>query len=437
MACGTVGPARFMGSPNDVVVTGLGLVTPLGIGVEATRAALASGATRLRPPEPPVPSTLPIGCVGAVSGLDPEALLENSHKSLKFMSRDAELGVCAGRLAWIDAGLQGSAVDPEGVGLYVGAGLEPRLIADYADPIAASQEGPTEPFDPEALLHHGLKSLDPATMLRSLSNMVAAHISIELGLRGPNSVPTPHAASGALALGRAIDAIREGDADVVLAGAADAKCDTLGLVANLRLGILSASPAAADACAPLTERACGTALGEGAAILVLERRDHAEARHARIYATLRGFGEVNRAPAEHGDTAEAAGFARAMQRALDHAGVGPEAIDLVHPDAGGLRRGDAVEAEALAAVFGGSVPSVFSVKPQSGHLLAAAAPWATAVLALILGDAVPPYPVAGPARVGIGFDPWARRNGIPKLGLVNAWGLSGVHASLVVEAGNA
>ena len=425
-----------MGSADDVVVTGLGLVTPLGIGVEATRAALAAGASKLHPPVAPVPSTLPVGCVGTVAGLDPEALLENSHKSLKFMSRDAELGVCAGRLAWLDAGLDGSDVDPEGVGLYVGAGLEPRLIADYADSIAASQEGPAEPFDPEALLHHGLKSLDPATMLRSLSNMVAAHISIELGLRGPNSVPTPHAASGAQALGRGLDAIREGDANVVLAGAADAKCDTLGLVTNLQLGILSASPDPAEACAPLTERAFGTALGEGAAILVLERRDHAEARGARIHATLRGFGEVNRAPAEHGDTAEAAGFVRSMQRALEDASVGPDAIELVHPDASGLRRGDAVEAEAIAAVFGGSVPSVFSAKPQSGHLLAAAAPWAASVLALILGDTVPPYPVAGPARAGIGFDPWTSTKARPKLGLVNAWGLSGVYASLVVEAGN-
>jgi len=350
------------------------------------------------------------------------------------MSRDAELGVCAGRLAWIDAKLDESNVDPEQVGLYVGAGFEPRLIADYADSIAASQDGPTEPFDPQALLHYGLKSLDPATMLRSLSNMVAAHISIELGLRGPNSVPTPHAASGAQALGRAIDAVREGDADVVLAGAADAKCDTFGLATNLHLGILSASSNPRDACAPLTERANGTALGEGAAILVLERREHAEARGARTYATLRGFGEVNRAPAEHGDTAQADGFVRAMQRALEDAGVGPEAIDLVHPDASGMPRGDVVEAEALGAVFGGRVPAVFSVKPQSGHLLAAAAPWAAAVVALIVGRALPPYPVAGPARSGIGFDPWRSPSGAPKLALINAWGLSGSYASLVVEA---
>ena len=427
-----------MGSADEVVVTGLGLVTPLGVGVEACRAALVSGESALHAPEAPVPGTLPVGCVGTVRGLDPEALLEHSHKSLKFMSRDAELGVCAGRLAWLDAGLQESDVDPEQVGLFVGAGLEPRLVADYADSIAASQEGPTEPFDPEALLHYGLKVLDPATMLRSLSNMVAAHISIELGLRGPNSVPTPHAASGAQALGRAMAAIREGDADVVLAGAADAKCDTLGLVTNLQLGILSASPEPKDACAPLTERASGTALGEGATIMVLERREHAERRGARVYAVLRGFGEVNRAPAEHGDTAEAAGFVRAMQRALDDAGVRPDEIDLVHPDAGGLRRGDAVEAEALAALFGGDVPPVFSVKPQSGHLLAAAAPWAAAVLALLLGrDSLPPYPVAGPARPGLSFDPWAPRTGGAKLGLLNVWGLSGPYASLVVEAGDA
>lgn len=422
---------------NDVVVTGLGLATPLGLGVEACRTALDVGRTMLAPPGPEVPRSLPVGCVGRVAPFDSAALLEVSQKSLKFMSRDAELGVCAGRLAWHDAGLDDARVDPEEVGLFVGAGLEPRRLEDYANSIAASQEGPEHPFDAPALLHHGLKSIDPATMLRSLSNMVAAHISIELGIRGPNSVPTPHAASGAQAIGRAIDAIRDGEVDVALAGAADAKCDPLGLVTNLHLGLLGSATAAGDACAPWTERAGGTAIGEGAVILVLERRAHAVARDARVLATLRGFGEVNRAPAAHGDTAEADGFVRAMQRALQDAGLGPSEIDLVHPDASGLPGGDLAEAEALMAIFGGAVPAVYSVKPLSGHLLAAASPWEISVLAMLLGAGpAPPWPVVGPARADLGFDPWAARGGSPSIGLSNAWGLSGPYTSIVVEVGD-
>jgi 3-oxoacyl-[acyl-carrier-protein] synthase II len=360
-----------------VVVTGLGAVTPLGIGVGAFWDSLLAGRSAVGP----VTRFLADGLRTRIAAEVPDApLLEGvDARDAKRMDRFTLFALTAAQEAWRAAGLSPDALDPYAAGVVIGSshGGEETMIAGV-----------------RTLMAEEPRRLSPWLISRMLGNMASAQVAIHYGLRGPSFAVASACATGAHAIGEASEIIRRGDAEVMLAGASDACITPLTLAADAASGALSVrNDDPARASRPFDAARDGFVVGEGAGVLVLEERAHALARGARVLAELTGYGATTDALHETRPDPEGTHVAHAIRRALSKAGLQPNDLDAVFAHATGTPVGDCAEACALRTALGaavGRVP-VTAIKGALGHLMGAAgAVQAVAAIMALQHQVLPP-----------------------------------------------
>jgi 3-oxoacyl-[acyl-carrier-protein] synthase II len=371
------GPDRgrwSMSRTRRVVVTGVGVVCPLGLDLATFRRGLLDRVSGIRPVRAFDASALPVRLAGELEGFDARNYLEKKdRKSLKMMAYMVQLAVAASRLALDDAALKTPLADPDRLGVSFGIGTIPGQLADLGPASRASFDPALGAIDNRRWGKEGMAELPPMWMLNHVPNMASCHVSILHDARGPNNTITQSDAASLLALGEAVNVIQREAADVVLAGGVDTRAP---LVAMIRYPLFTQMSRLESATPrPFDARRDGTVMGDGGAVLVLEELGHAQGRGARIYAELLGYA----AGFDRGRGGD--GLARVVRQAMERAGVGAGEIDHVNAHAPGTTEDDEWEARGLADV----AAPVVAMKSYFGNLGAGAA--AAELAASLLGMA--------------------------------------------------
>lgn len=354
---------------NRVVITGIGVVSPVGCTVTEFWSALVEARTGIGPITIVPTERLTARLAAEVSGFDAAANFKD--KKAAIIDRYAQFAVVAARAAVADSGLT----------------LDPSLLNQTAT-IVGTAAGGQATVDAAYLRLYGenISKMHPLTIPRYMLSAAASHISMDFGLRGPTYAVTSACASGTHAIGQGFQMLRWGQAPVAIVGGSDA-CLTVGTIKLWEaLRVMSN-----DSCRPFSKTRSGFVLGEGAAVLVLETRDHALARGARVYAEIRGFGMS--ADAVDVVSSDPDGAARAMRAALADAQINPEEIQYVNAHGTATALNDRTETTALRSVFAASADrlSVSSSKGVLGHSLGAAGAFEIAATALALHtQTIPP-----------------------------------------------
>jgi 3-oxoacyl-[acyl-carrier-protein] synthase II len=354
-------------SSRRAVVTGIGVINPIGQNATAFAEALARGQSGIRAIQAFDPSALPCRIAGEVANFDPKKFIaKDDRKSLRVMARAIQLAVCAAQLALDDARVVKEKLDPTRFGVEFGAGLLPTELPELGP--AAQLSTKDGAVDMKKWGEHGIESITPLWMLKYLPNMMACHVSILHNAQGPNNTITESDVASLLALGEAYRVLRRNQADVLLVGGADSRINPLSMVRQCLFGNLThRNEEPEKACRPFERQRDGTVLGEGAGVLVLEDLEHARRRGAPIYAEVVGFA------AAFDRSRSGSGPVRTIRAALGQAGVRPEDIDHINANGLGSVKLDAYEAAVLHEVFGPCRPPVpvCAVKSAIGNLGAA------------------------------------------------------------------
>jgi 3-oxoacyl-[acyl-carrier-protein] synthase II len=355
-----------MGRAREVVITGVGVVSPIGIGNNAFWSALVGGRSGVRTVRGEGGAPLDPVLHADVQDFDPKAYIR-PRKSLKVMSRDIQLGFTAAELAAADAGLDDGSVDPERLGVVFGAGLISCDIGELAAAFRNCMTG--REFEFGRWGQQAMAEMFPLWMLKYLPNMPACHIGIARDARGPNNSLTLDEVSGLAAVAEATRVIERGQADAMFAGGTNS--DVLPTVRLRRLvcELSQRYDAPQSTPRPFDAQRDGIVQGEGAAAFLLEERSHAENRGAAIRARVAGTGMAyrSRLNGRDGDTEP---IRRAIQTALDEAGMEPEQIGHVNANGQGSLLDDRIEAQAIRQALG-DVP-VTAPQGHFGNLEAAA-----------------------------------------------------------------
>jgi 3-oxoacyl-[acyl-carrier-protein] synthase II len=341
-----------------VVVTGLGCVTPLGLDASSSWDAVLRGVSGVAALEGPDFAALPSRVAASVKGeVDPGDV---DFKERRRLDRVILLALAAAREAAADAGLAPGAVDPDRAGVAIGSAIGglSTLLGNHV-----------------AFLAGGPRRVSPFAIPMALANMPGAYVAIKHGLRGPNFAHVSACASGAHALGEAARSIERGDAELMLAGGAEATTVPFVVAAFANMQALSRrNDEPTRASRPFDQGRDGFVMGEGAGVLVLEEEEHARARGAPVRAVLLGYGASADAQHVAAPDEDGSGARACMQRALRDAELGPGDVHYVNAHATSTPAGDRSEARAIRAVFGSfsdALP-VSSTKSMTGHLLGAA-----------------------------------------------------------------
>lgn len=348
-----------MGS-RAVVVTGLGMTTPVGGDVASTWSALLSGRSGVRSCTGEAFEGAPVR-IAAPARVEPAVLL--GQVELRRLDRSQQFALVAAREAWRDAGFTGTAaaagLDPERLGVVLGTGIGGILtiMAQY-----------------DAFRESSTRRLFPYTVTMTMPNAAATAVSLEVGARAGAHATVSACASGAEAIGRAVEMIRSGRADVVVTGGTEAAIHPFPMAAFAAMGALSTRNAEPErASRPFDVDRDGFVLGEGAGVLVLESAEHAASRGAVGYAQVSGVGYSSDAYHVARADPTGAGAALAMGRALADAGLMPADVTHINAHATSTPAGDAAEAVAITSALGAGCSAVVtSTKSMTGHLLGGA-----------------------------------------------------------------
>ena len=375
-------------SSRRAVLTGAGLVTPIGQDVGPFRAALREGRSGVRTIRTFDTSGLPVHFAGEIADFDARNFVDKKdRRGLKMMARTIQLAVAGAQRALDDGKVDKSKLDPTRFGVEFGAGLIASELPELADAARASANCEPGKVDLEKWGEAGIPAIQPLWMLKYLPNMLACHISILHDAQGPNNSVTENDAAGLLAMGEAYRILQRDGADFFLVGGAESKMNPLSLARQCLFEPLShRNDAPEKACRPFDRRRDGIVLGEGAGVFVLEDLGHARKRGARVYAEVVGFG------AAFDRKMSGDGLARAVRAALADAGIGPEEVDHVNAHGLSTTASDAAEARGLQAVFGACpepVP-VFAAKSYLGNLGAGGSTTELAASVLALSEGLLP-----------------------------------------------
>jgi 3-oxoacyl-[acyl-carrier-protein] synthase II len=411
---------------NRVVVTGIGVVSPVGNSRSGFWRGLVGGQSGIGPLTLFDASTFPVRIGGEVKGLDLDGLAARFPEARGERDRKVWLGLAAAEESLTDAGL--AAGDLRGASLHVGVGLEVFFLEDVVRMTDATDLGRAV----GALLDE--PNAQPLqTPLDRLGQLLGDHY----GILGGRYVNCSACAAGAMVIGEAAERLRSSEADVALAGAADSMLNPLGVGGFGLLRVLSAeNERPQEACRPFDATRQGTVLGEGAAFVVLETLDRARRRHASVYAELLGYGCSMDAFRVSDPEPSGRGAVLSMTRALADAGLKPDEIDCVSAHGTGTPKNDAVETAAIKEVLGDRarrIP-VHAVKSMTGHMIAASgAVEAVAAVLTLAESTVPPTinlrtadPECDLDYVADGPRPMAGRTV-----LSNSFGFGGQNATLI------
>ena len=413
-----------------VVVTGLGMVTPLGSGVDHNWSEITAGKSGISKIENFDVSDISCRIAGQVPGADQPGGLNLDDwidpREQRKQDRFIQLGLAAACQAVEDSGWKPDDREAQNrTGVMIGSGiggLESIVVTDQL----MNEKGP--------------RRISPFFIPSALINLISGHVSIRYGFRGPNHAVVTACSTGAHAIGDAARMVALDDADVMIAGGAEAAVCRIGMAGFAAARALSTSyndtPEVASR--PWDKGRDGFVMGEGAGIVVLEELEHAKARGAKIYAEVKGYGMSGdahhiTAPADDGD----GGF-RAMQAAMKRAGLTPADIDYVNAHGTSTPLGDVIEAKAVARLFGDAIGSVSisSTKSATGHLLGAAGAIETiySIKAVETGILPPTLNLNEPEDEVAGFDlvPLKSRQRQVRNAMSNSFGFGGTNASLIV-----
>jgi len=353
---------------DSVVITGAGVVSPLGHSGPDLFSALAAGKSALGPIDRFDASVFPCAVAAQVRDFKARDWVSN-RKNLKLMSDAVRFGLAGIKRAVADAGLEADSVDPNRLGVFVGAGT---ALGRTEDLIPAMRAATTQTgFDSGRFAEEGMHAINPLWLLKGLSNNVLGFSTADIDARGINQNYCNSGVGGLQAIGEAAWAIAEGRADVIVAGAADSAVNPLHFTGFGRLRALT-SGEGPDAVRPFDARHDGFAPGEGAAFVVLESVEHAQRRGVTPRARIAGYADLCAAHAL--GKGDAAVVEQTLRIALERAGWSHDAVDLVYAHGNGTPKFDQIEATAISAVFGDTQPPVTSNKGQIGHAIAAAGP---------------------------------------------------------------
>lgn len=425
-----------------VVVTGLGVVAPNGVGKDEFWDACVQGRSGVRQIESFDASSFPIRIAGEVRDFDPAPFIPDSmRKSLKVMGRAARFGVGAAGLALQDSGVSMENENPERVGVVVGTGIVPVDVPEIM-PLLSRVVTEDGTFDLARLDPNNSTPLFPLWLLRLLPNMIGAHISMMFNAQGPNSTVTTACVAGTQAVGEGFRLVARGDADVVIAGGSDSRLDPLLLMAYTALGTLSRRQdlPPEQVSRPFDRLRDGFVLGEGAGMLVLEDLDRARRRGAKVYAEVLGFGSSFDAYSIIKPDPDGKGAARAIRNALEEARVDPSEIGYINAHGTSTRLNDSMETAAVKKVFGEShartIP-ISSIKSMIGHSIAASGAIEAVALAMSLSESVVP-PTINLTHPDPNCDldcvPLTARDHDHRLALSTSFGFGGQNGALVMRA---
>ncbi|HEY7425799.1 MAG TPA: beta-ketoacyl-[acyl-carrier-protein] synthase family protein [Gemmataceae bacterium] len=356
-----------MAAPSRrVVISGIGIISPIGLDAETYWRSLEEGRSGVRPIRTFDPSGLPVRFAGEIPEFDAKNFVEKKdRKSLRVMARTIQLAVAGAQRALEHGKVDKSKLDPKRFGVEFGAGLIATELSDLAEAAHLSANCQPGRVDLEKWGDQGIPSIQPLWMLKYLPNMLASHVSILHDAQGPNNSITESDVASLLALGEAYRILVRDQADFFLVGGAESKLNPLSLVRQCLFEYLShRNEEPEKACRPFDQGRDGLVLGEGAGVFVVEELEHARRRGAKIYGEIVGFG------AAFDPTLKGDGLARAIRAALADASIGPDDVDHVNAHGLATKVSDAWEARCIRAVFGDGSPAVpvFAPKSYLGNL---------------------------------------------------------------------
>jgi len=429
-----------MSEERRVAITGIGLLTPLGVGTQETWQGLVQGRSAVGPMLTYDASSLKTQLGAEIADLDPRQFV--NRRSLRTMTRYDMLAAVAAAMAVKDSGWElGEEGDPDGrAALFTGGGKEISK-PEHFEEIAVAVRDADGHVDMQQFGTLAPSSVHPLFFIEGLQGASLFYVSEAYGLKGPNTYFAGTAEAGMTAIARAAASIRRGESDVAVAGGADAPVSWWNMAKIDSLGLTTRSNAlGAGACRPFGRERDGTVMGEGSAFVVLEELMAAQRRDARIYAVMTGSGAASDVERLLTPEPQGRALAHAIGSALRAAGASAADIDYVAAHASGTRLGDASEARALRTVFGArdGAPMISSVKPATGHLGAGAGALNLAVAALAIhhGQAPPTLNLSSPDPDCAGLDliGGEMRAAPIRQALALARGLEGQNVALTVRA---
>lgn len=409
-------------SKRRVVVTGLGIVSPVGNTVDEAWTNIMAGQSGIGRITRFDPTAFAAQIAGEVKGFDVSQYL--SAKDARRMDTFIHYGIAAGTQALKNSGLEVTDANRERIGVNIGSGIGGLpMIEDTV----------------RTLVKEGPRKISPFFIPATIINMIAGHLSIIFGLQGPNLGVVTACTSGTHAIGESARAIEYGEADVMLAGGAESTICPLavgGFGAARALSTRNDAPEQASR--PWDRERDGFVLGEGAGILVLEEYEHAKARDARIYCEVVGYGKGADAHHMTAPTEDGSGAARCMDVALRNAGINPDQVDYINAHGTSTPLGDIAETKAVKRSFGDHAHKlmVSSTKSMTGHLLGAAGGIEAVFSALsITHQAVPPTInlVEADPECDLDYVPNTARQAKVDIALSNSFGFGGTNGTIILR----
>src|SRR5215468_1376046 len=408
-----------------VVITGLGAITPVGNDVETFWSNLKNGVSGIRAIDAFDTTAYDCRIGGQVRGFDPKPFFKNP-KDVRRTDRFSQLAMAAAKMALEDSGIDvANLKQRDRFGVLVSSGIGGlKTLQDQL----------------RILLTKGPSRTSPFTIPMLLSNMASGLISMEFDLRGPNMCIVTACATSNNAIGESWRIIKFGDADVFLAGGAEASIVEIGLAGFSAMKALSTrNDEPQRASRPFDRDRDGFVCSEGAGIVVMEELEHAKARGAKIYCEIIGYGVSADAYHMTAPPPEGEGAARAMKLALDHAHLSPDQVDYINAHATSTDIGDICETRAIKKVFGDHAykVAISSTKSMTGHLLGGAGGIEMAACALAIRDSVipPTINLENPGEeCDLDYTPHVAREKKVRVALNNSFGFGGHNATLVASA---
>jgi 3-oxoacyl-[acyl-carrier-protein] synthase II len=424
-----------------VVITGIGVICPLGIGSKAFWENLVAGKVGVQRISAFEASGFPSQIAGEVPAYKINEFVPKAYrKATKVMARDIELAVIAADDAFKDSGLKSKAytdcptIISTRFGCNIGAGLISAELNELTAAMQTAREG--DKLDLKQWGSHGMNQLTPLWLLKHLPNMLACHVTIIHELKGPSNTITCAEASSHLAIGEGFRTIQRGKADLAICGGAESKVNPMGLMRQCLVKRVTEShnDSPGDAVRPFDSQATGTAVGEGGGLLILEEYEQARQRNAKIYAELVGFGasQDTYSVTEPDPTGDC--YALAVKSALGDAGACEAEIDLLIPHGLGIASHDRAELAGLKQAFGehlARIP-VGPIKAQTGNLAAGCGVDAAACVLGLYHGKIPPAVNTGRVIDGVKLNvSAAARDAAIELAVSTVYSLGGQNAALV------